>query len=220
MILAILLVLSIGVVYTISLYQLRYRNISEVLPNNFTEEFDIHSIHINVPFLGEFNETHSTRHDWRHSWYWFIPEYKVEDEKLEILQDLLLDLRVRAYDLRAHPIVFNGRFFGGFYVAQSIPNTAIDIQIFNSDLTKAIVISIFGNHTAYIRMGEREYDGVIFADYRIGFNPMVFRIHEEDQKLVFEILEILDSSILEFIGFEIDRSSGKESILGTHCPPP
>jgi len=189
---------------------MRYRRIENILGNDFTDNFALHNITILSanPLRPDgsgfdFHERHASSNDRLYGHEWYNPGDIISDEQVDYLLELLLNMRVRPYHLSSHPIIFNARFFRGADVHNVNPPIIIEYQIF--DLDKQNFMMILFNGLSILSMGIGEVtDHGWSANERIGFNPRAFRIHEDDQNTLFEILRILESDASKLFNFNLD----------------
>jgi len=197
------------------IYLLRYQSVHNILGEGFTENFVVHNIWVDsvtqsTPWMSEeelrrtyFHELYATPHDQERYELRSDAFYIITYEQVAMLLELLLNTRIRTYSPTSHPIIFNSRFCSGFNTQETDPGVVVYYRFFDLDMQEYISIRIWGADVITIATGEISEEG-FSANSRIGFNPTIFRIHEEDRYLVFEMLRLLDSNAPEVIGFELE----------------
>jgi len=204
------------------IYIMRYQQLSNILGDDFNDKFILHNITITsaIPAIygtedppnidqelamirRDFHERHASSSDRLYGHEWYSPGHVINDTQVADLLELLLSIRIRPYNLSAHPIMFNANYFSGSDIQEVNPQINVLFQIFDIDKQIVLMIAFQGSNVFSILSGEvTEYGWG--GNKRFGFNPTIFKVHEDDNDTIFEILRVLDSNAPEIIGFELD----------------
>ena len=202
-------------------YFMRYQMVGDIINSGFSDEFNLHRIRIDsalrlvysnngvFPITDEtsrakyyFMELHLTSHDRIYDNDRLMGDYLIMEQDVPRLLEALLQIRVRPINLRSHPIWFNASYRTGIDVGQINPYVLISYEIRDANEKHILHVGFDGSYIIAIRMGEIDEDGWWESNNRVGFNAIDFKIHEDDQAVFFEILNILDSKAAEVMGFE------------------
>jgi len=180
------------------IFLMRYQQVENVLGEDFTDTFVLHNITIDSgnPVRPDgsgfdFHERHATQFDRYYSDEFFTHHSILSEYQINILLNLLLEVQVRPYNLRAHPIIFNAFTLQNIDPQLIDPPFIVNFQFFDQDKQNVVFVMFRGAEILSIGTGEvTEYGWG--ANERFGLNPTIFRIHEFDQSTLFEILRTLD----------------------------